>query len=87
MKRSDMIEVLRNSFIHWMNYPETDGPQNDTEMYSNILKDLEEAGMAPPSIKASEFREKDYRWGAMCTMRCICNECNPNYPMHEWSKE
>lgn len=85
MKRSEMLRVLEKSFLHWMNHPEES--LNDKEIYSNILNDLEEAGMAAPPIKALEFRGKDYRWGAMCTMRCVCNECNPNYPMHEWSKE
>ena len=45
MKRSEMVEILRNSFINNMNSEDVD---SDEMMYSNILQDLEDAGMEPP---------------------------------------
>lgn len=50
MKRSEMLKVLRDSFLYQMN---VESVTTDDEMYSNILKDLEDAGMIPP-------RHKDY---------------------------
>lgn len=46
MKRSEMLKILQDSFIYHMNPA---GPaETDEEMYSNILADLERAGMIPP---------------------------------------
>lgn len=47
MKRSEMVEILRSSFIEHMNCSEN-CCKNDEEMYSSILKDLENTGMLPP---------------------------------------
>lgn len=46
MKRSDMIERLRSSFLHHMN--SQDCCSDDDVMYGHVLGDLEEAGMLPP---------------------------------------
>lgn len=46
MKRSQMLKILRESFIFHTNNPF--GAESDDEMYSNILFDLEKAGMKPP---------------------------------------
>ena len=41
-----MVKILQSSFLYWMNVPEhVPFPTTDEEMYSNILKDLENAGM------------------------------------------
>jgi hypothetical protein len=54
MKRSHAIKTLRNSFIYWANCLKEDAViQNDEEMYSNILKDMEEAGLMPPKYPAT----------------------------------
>ncbi len=45
MKRSKMLEILRESFIRNMN---SEDVVDDDQMYSNILYDLEDAGMKPP---------------------------------------
>lgn len=46
MKRSQMLEILRNSFVEHMNSYEIN---TDEEMYSAILADLEKNGMMPPT--------------------------------------
>lgn len=53
MKRSQMVEILRNSFIEHMHSTEHN---TDEEMYSAILKDLEKAGMLPPDIINTDKR-------------------------------
>lgn len=61
MKRSSMIKVLADSFWDRMN---DDSILSDTEMYSAILADLEEAGMLPPEIVSKIYlrSECDYMW-------------------------
>lgn len=46
MKRSEMLKILNNSFWFHMN---CDCCYSDELMYSAILKDLENAGMLPPT--------------------------------------
>jgi len=46
MKRSEMVNILRNSVLHHMNCQ--DCCKTDEEMYSMILEEIEEAGMTPP---------------------------------------
>lgn len=48
MKRSEMVEILRNLFNKHMNC--VDCCVTDKIMYSTILDGLEEEGMAPPMI-------------------------------------
>ncbi len=45
MKRSEMVELLSKSFFKHMN---DENYTNDTDMYSAILKDIEDVGMSPP---------------------------------------
>lgn len=45
MKRSKMIELLKNSFNTHMN---SDDSIDDDEIFSRVLGDLEDAGMYPP---------------------------------------
>lgn len=55
MKRSEMVKVLRDSFVKHMN---PNGPaNNDYLMYSFILRDLEVAGILPPYHNPSERLE------------------------------
>jgi hypothetical protein len=44
-----MVSILQASFIYWMNCPEeAETPKNDEELFGNILRALENAGMQPP---------------------------------------
>lgn len=54
------------------------------EIISFVEHDLK---MLPPSVKAITIRGKDFRFGAMCSMRCSCDECNPNYLMNVWEQK
>ena len=54
MKRSEMVKILRDSFIYHMN--PTGPAETDEEMYSNILMDLENAGMHPPVVTYDNYR-------------------------------
>lgn len=46
MKRSTMIKILKASFNYHLSNAEPS--QSENEIYSNILTDLESAGMMPP---------------------------------------
>lgn len=52
MKRSQMLKILRTAFVDHMNDMCDDcgirGCTTDDQMYSAILKHLEDAGMLPP---------------------------------------
>lgn len=47
MKRSEMLKILQTAVVYHMN--PTGPAETDEEMYSNILSDLERAGMLPPT--------------------------------------
>lgn len=60
MKRSEMVQFLRDSFIAHMN---GECCKTDDEMYSSILGDLENAGMLPPhSLRVGNNWEDDIEW-------------------------
>lgn len=52
-----------------------------------ILKFLEDRGMSPPPIPVRKNRPINTRWGGGCNMRCNCQDCNPNFIVHEWEEE
>ncbi len=83
MKRSEMISLmaktLENNFDFDNGCWETDAEK--------LLTVMEEKGMLPPNITAEELRGKDWRWGGGCSMRCNCDQCNPNFKVPAWSKE
>lgn len=54
---------------------------------SAILEFQEREGMVPPPVPAKVVMGEDYPWGAGCSSRCNCNNCNPNYPVHSWEPE
>jgi len=49
MKRYEAVELLRNSILTHMNC-EASCCNTDDEMYSNILRDMEKAGMRAPTL-------------------------------------
>jgi len=49
MRRSEMVELLQETFLRHMNCTE-DCCGTDEKMYSNILRELEDAGMMPPKV-------------------------------------
>lgn len=53
MRRSQMIEVLRSSFIKHMS--SVDCCASNEVMYSHVLRDLEEAGMKPPVVSGKRM--------------------------------
>lgn len=61
MKRSSMVKILEDAFWVRMNDRHL---LTDEEMYSAILKDLEEAGMHPPKIQTDIYlrSECDFMW-------------------------
>lgn len=63
-----------------------------TDYYSplnsaQVLELIERCGMLPPSTPAKNIHPTDHRWGGGCSMRCNCDDCNPNFPMNVWEKE
>jgi hypothetical protein len=44
-------------------------------------------GMQPPPIPVKRVRPANYRWGTMCTMRCVCSDCDPEFLVNEWEPE
>jgi hypothetical protein len=83
MKRSEIISILEdeiNSRLfkhHQLNISDID----------KIFQVLEDEGIKPPPVKAEKIRGENYRWGTMCTMRCSCEDCDPNYLIYQWESE
>lgn len=77
MKRSEMINILRNAFIEHMNC--VDCCKDDDMMYSKILQKLEDSGMVPPI---------HYPHTCYCSMSSRCPDCSPiEYTMyHRWEE-
>lgn len=61
MKRSQMLEILRESFLNHMN---CQCCTTDEEIYSKVLKELEDAGMIPPVTILMPLNIKDNGWDA-----------------------
>ncbi len=77
MKRSEMIKIIQASFIEHMNCMTC--CKTDDELYSKVLKAIEDAGMLPPCnppIGSGDFE---------------CEHCGGCCAFHthdcEWSKE
>lgn len=81
MKRSEMLKTLHNAITDMSNLS-----LSDKEL-SYILTQLERKGMLAPQIKNSLTKPKDYRYGMLCTMRCDCEDCNPDYLVSKWESE
>ena len=74
MKRSQALNIIWEAL-------------NELEDADYILRKLEEVGMLPPAMPAKTFVGEDYTWGGGCTMRCNCEECNPEYPVSKWEPD
>ena len=86
MKRSKMVTKLEIFLVN--NGICSDEDQKHLNNVANcILYDLQANGMMPPPVPAQSIRGKDYPWGAGCTMRCDCDDCNPNFPINKWEPE
>ena len=89
MKRSEMIEKLHQEIQDKWDIPfgeYTGGWESYKEFYSDILNIIQSEGMLPPSVPAKVFTP-DFPWGGGCSMRCNCEQCNPEYPVNKWEKE
>lgn len=82
MKRSRLIEDLAEIL--------------DTSFHGLQGKDLAEhildylvlyEGLEPPKIPVKKIRPENYPWGGVCTMRCNCEDCNPEYLVNKWEQE
>lgn len=82
MKRSEMVDKM----FEFIENIEDLRPMTREDV-DLLLSGMEHVGMAPPSIPAEQVRGKDWKWGAMCTMSCICSECDPKFKMYQWDKE
>lgn len=76
MKRSKMIQNIANRL--------DSGFLSEAE---DMLDLIEQAGMSPPGVKVKKMVAKDYKWGAMCSMSCNCEDCNPDFIVYEWEPE
>ena len=90
MKRSEAIKKLIPKVISPFEVILKD--RYDFGVYEERAKALlsfieKELGMRPPSVPAKTIRGDNHRWGGGCSMRCDCDECNPNYPMYVWEPE
>ncbi len=62
MKRSQMIEILRESVFNHMNC-EPECCQTDEDLYSKVLTELEDSGMLPPTTELSHLKGlRDNAW-------------------------
>lgn len=61
MRRSQMVEILREAVFNHMNC-DADCCQTDEELYSKVLKELEDAGMLPPRTVLSHLKVEDNAW-------------------------
>lgn len=75
MKRSEMVQRIATRF------------KCSLEEADDILKLDEELGLCPPATQVKNTLPKDTRWGVLCTMRCNCEECNPDFMVHRWDLE
>lgn len=87
-----IAEALLYTRLYGVDKEEQEEARDSSRMARQIiahtaLKALEEAGMAPPPVKAKKVMGEDYPWGAGCTSRCNCDSCNPDYPVHSWEPE
>lgn len=82
MKRSEAIKIIGN-YLYELNV-ESEDINEESDL---ILSALEKAGLQAPKIKVKFINPKDYRYGTMCTMRCNCEECNPEYLVNKWEQE
>jgi len=62
MKRSEMVKFLQETFIKHMNSEEL--ASTDEEMYSMILRDLENEGMLPPFTDLNKGSTEHPSWYA-----------------------
>ncbi len=80
MKKSEVVSEIYKILKTWENSQITE------ELAEEVLAEVESLGMRPIT-KASLIRGKDWKWGGGCSMRCNCDECDPNYKMRVWEKE
>lgn len=53
MKRSTMVQLLRDSILNHMNCQ--DCCETDEDLYSRVLEEIENSGMLPPSYKDFDY--------------------------------
>ena len=58
--------------------------QEAQDRAEDYIKLLEKMGMKPPGIAAKKIKGENYSWGSMCTMRCLCEDCDPSYIVNVW---
>jgi len=93
MKRSLMLEQIEELLTPPVSIDD-DEPcvtveqlRYNKELADIILTRLEDMGMQPPPVKARIIRGENYKFGSGCTMRCVCDQCDPNFLMNKWEKE
>jgi hypothetical protein len=86
MKRSEMLINMQRAYGIRHVMVET-GHLTLADFMDEMLAYMEQKGIQPPPVPAKTVRGENYPWGGGCTMRCDCNECNPNFPMNQWEKE
>jgi hypothetical protein len=87
MKRSEMLKNLANIIGTSDAYTAPVSHYLDEDaMAEEVLADLEAMGMQPPKIKV-EVKYPKRMWGAMCSLRCVCEDCDPNFLINEWENE
>lgn len=79
MKRSEAIAILQD--IIDQSGDMTRSPEDLLYYSEKILK------MTPPPTPAKKFYGKKFSGGAMCSMRCRCDDCDPEFPVYKWEPE
>lgn len=74
MKKSKMISILTQYL-------------NSEELAKLTLTVLENHGMEPPKIPVKLIHPNLSNYGTMCTMRCNCESCNPEFLVNKWELE
>lgn len=81
MKRSEAVkqieEIMRG---YWADHIVP-------EAADQVLAALEARGVAAPGLTAKQVKGDKFPFGAGCSMRCDCSDCNPNYIIHQWEDE
>lgn len=90
MKRSAMLELIGLAMRIELRNESIKEPQLSNilmEGPERILRAMEGEGMKPPEMPSKTFKSANYPWGGMCTMSCVCKDCEPNFPVSKWEPE
>lgn len=85
MRRSEMVQGIKDYLD--LTEEEIEFLPDSQTRADYILYFCEMLGMLPPTIPSKKTKKEDYSYGVGCTMRCNCEDCNPEYGVNKWEPE